>query len=181
MTNALDREMVRRAADQEWQLAGLRARGPVPSLRRRLRLFGQFVGDWKIHEPGSPRAAPDERSSGEVRFRWVLGGTAVQDIWGPFDSDTGKLVPEGTTLRFYDPSIRAWRSTWISPYQRVVRRFIGREEAGEIVLREQDAGWKGENWIFSDISHASFRWRAETRASPHARPRVTEEYLIRRT
>ncbi|MDG6956764.1 MAG: hypothetical protein JRN13_06510 [Nitrososphaerota archaeon] len=117
---------------------------------------------------------------GEVHARWALGGTGIQDVWGPLDGESGRLVPQGTTLRFYDPSIRAWRSTWVSPYQRAVRRFIGRKEGEEIVLREEGAGWKGELWIFSEISQTSFRWRAETPTSPRGERRVTEDYLIRR-
>ncbi len=143
-------------------------------------LFGQFVGDWEIFPPRSEWNGAPPAASGEVHFRWVLGGTAVQDIWGPLDDASRRLVPQGSTLRFYDPSIRAWRSTWISPYQRAVRRFVGRKVGREIVLREQDQGWKGELWIFSEITKNSFRWRAESRPSRRARRRITEDYLLRR-
>ena len=159
---------------------GVGATGPIRSLKRRLMFFGQFVGDWDILPPQSEWKDGAPASTGEVLFRWILGGTALQDVWGPLDKSSGKLVPQGSTLRFYDPSIRAWRSTWISPYQRAARRFIGRQEGGEIVLREQEAGWRGEGWTFSDSARRSFRWRAETRSSPKARRRVTEEYFIRR-
>lgn len=180
MTNVLDRAIVSKATDHKWQLPGLGARGPAAPLRRRLWLFGQFSGDWEILPPRSQWKGEEPRATGEVHFRWVLGGTGIQDVWGPLDPESRKLVPQGTTLRFYDPSIRAWWSTWISPYQRAVRRFIGKREGSEIVLREQDAGWKGEHWIFSEISRTSFRWRAETRPSPRGKRRVTEDYVIRR-
>jgi hypothetical protein len=180
MTNTMDREMVRRMEDRRWSLPGLGAVGPIRSLKSRLMLFGQFVGDWDILPPRSRWNETEPKPSGEARFRWILGGTGVQDVWGPLDDESGKLVPQGSTLRFYDPSLRAWRSIWISPYQRAVRRFIGRKEGTEIVLREQDGGWKSEKWIFSEITRSSFRWRAEARPSPRGRSRVIEEYFIRR-
>lgn len=180
MTNALDRQMIPNTKSPGWVLPGLGADRPVPSLERKLDLFGQFVGDWDILPPRVRWKGGEPESTGKVHFRWILGGTAVQDIWGALDDETGQLVPQGSTLRFYDPSIRAWQSTWISPYQRVTRRFIGRKEGAEIVLREQDAGSRGEHWIFWEVNGSSFRWRAETPTSSRAKPRVTQEYYIRR-
>jgi len=180
MTSALDREMVQRMDDRRWRLNGLGATGPVRSRQRQLALFGQFVGDWDILPPPSEWKGEEPEPGGQVHFRWILGGTGVQDVWGLLDPPTGRLVPQGSTLRFYDPSLRAWRSAWVSPYQKAIRRFIGRPERSEIVLREQDAGWRGEHWIFSEITRTSFRWRAETRSSPRGPRRITEDYLIRR-
>jgi hypothetical protein len=179
---ALEAEMIRRRSDRGWILPGLGADGPVPSRKRELRLFGQFVGDWQIF-PGPTVADPARPAGpdGEVHGRWVLGGLGTQDVWGPVDPRSGRFVPQGSTIRFYDRGLRAWRSTWLSPYQRSARRFIGREQGDEIVLRELDRGWRGERWIFSDIGRSVFRWRAETRTTPHGARRITEDYWIRRT
>jgi hypothetical protein len=181
MVTELDSDMLRRRLDSGWRLFGLGASGPVERFREKLALFGQFVGDWEIF-PGEAASKPELRSGadGEVHWRWVMGGLAVQDVWGHRDSQSRRFVPEGTTLRFYDPELEAWRSTWLSPYQRVVRRFIGRPRGDEIVLREIDRGWRGELWIFSDIRRSTFRWRAETRSSPRTARKVTQEYWIRR-
>lgn len=182
MTTRLDREMLRRAAQGDWALPGLGADGPADSLKKRLALFGQFVGDREILPSRSQwRKGNEPSASGEVHVRWILGGTGIQDVWGPLDGGLGRLVPQGSTLRFYDPSLRAWRSTWVSPNQREVRRFVGKREGDEVVLREQDAGWRGELWIFSEITSASFDWRAETRPTPRGKRRVFERYSIRRT
>ena len=35
------------------------------------------------------------------------------------------LAFHGSTIRFYDPSIDAWRSTWIEPVNGRVLRFVG--------------------------------------------------------
>jgi len=181
MAENLDSFMLQQRRDSGWMLVGLGAKGPVKTFREELKLFGQFVGDWDIF----PREAADDprlrrEPTGEVHWQWVLGGLGVQDVWGHIDSRSKRLVPQGSTLRFYDPKLKAWRSTWIAPYQRKVRRFIGRREGAEIVLRERERGWNGEHWIFSDVSPASFRWRAETRFSPRGAWNVTQDYWIRR-
>jgi hypothetical protein len=181
MSDDLDAEMLHRRLDRGWVLQGLGASGPVPSRREKLRLFGQFVGDWTIF-PGKAAEDPSLRkvNDGEVHWRWALGGLGVQDVWGHTDPTTKRFVPQGSTIRFFDPELDAWRSTWISPYQGRVRTFIGRKERDEIVLRETGRGWRGELWIFSQIKRSSFRWRAETRYSSYGRRKVTQDYWIRR-
>jgi hypothetical protein len=87
-------------------LSNLHADGPAPEHAAELMLFGQFVGDWELdvtwfHPDGSTTTLP-----GSWSFGWILGGRGVQDVW---------LVPgreHGTTIRFYDPALGAWRSTW---------------------------------------------------------------------
>ena len=66
----------------------------------------------------------------------------------------------GSTLRFYDPSIDAWRSTWIEPVNGRVRRFIGRPVDGEILLLS-DEDEPQLRWRFTDIAPTSFTWRGE--------------------
>lgn len=181
MRQEIDSYLLRRRQDEGWHLRGLGASGPVKPLRQELELFGQFVGDWEIF-PGAAATHAELRTEpqGEVHWRWVLGGLAVQDVWGHVDRKSSRLVPQGSTIRFYDSALRAWHSTWISPYQGRVRRFIGRREGREIVLRERDRHWHGELWVFSDIERSTFRWRAETRYTPHGARKVTQDYWIRR-
>jgi hypothetical protein len=179
MAEELDRALLRHRLDEGWLLTGLGAKGPIPRLRRQLDLFGQFVGDWEIFPAAVENGASRHREAeGEAHWRWVMGGLAVQDVWGHRDRSSRGFVPEGSTIRFFDPEVDAWRSTWISPYQRVVRRFLGRPEGNEIVLRELGGGWRAERWIFSEIERQSFRWRAESRSTPNGRRRVTEDYRI---
>lgn len=160
---------------------GLPAPGPAPDRVEKLRLFGQFVGDWDIVDPLEAAARTDpSRRIGEVHFNWVLGGRAIQDVWGPVDTQTGRFVAVGTTLRYYDPGLDAWRSTWISPLQREVRRFIGRSVDSEIVLQEEPRGLRTERWIFSDLTPESFRWRAVRRLRPSGPWTVVEEMALQR-
>jgi hypothetical protein len=66
----------------------------------------------------------------------------------------------GTTVRFYDPRIDAWRSTWIGPAKGLVLPFIARPVGDEIVLEGSFEDDKLTRWIFSEVAPNSFRWRA---------------------
>jgi len=138
------------------------------------------VGDWDILDKRFPRNEVSEKRTGEVHFNWILDGRAIQDIWGPIDSKTGKLIPVGTTIRFYDTKLDAWRSTWISPIQLEVRRFIGRRVGKEIVLQEENRGLLTERWIFSEIQKNSFRWRAVRRSRIGGPWGIVEEMQLKR-
>ena len=85
----------------------------------------------------------------------------------------------GTTLRFYDPSITAWRSTWIDPLNGRVRRFIGRPDGGDIVLEGLDDE-PPERWGFRDISDNYFRWTGEVSEDGRQTWRLDEQMFIRR-
>jgi len=173
-----NRRARRPKAPQPWRLERLAADGPAEDFGDKLRLFGQFIGSWDIVEHRAPlnRLHP----KGEVHFNWILDGRAVQDVWGSFSPATGRFVPWGTTVRYYDPRLGAWRSTWIAPRQRTVRRFIGRKVGKEIVLQEEDRGVRTERWVFSDIRPDAFRWYALKRAHRGGRWRMVEEMKIRR-
>jgi len=87
----------------------------------------------------------------------------VQDIWIiPGRGRPGEGQPpsafHGSTIRFYDPSIDAWRSTWVEPVNCRVRRFVGRPADGDILLvsDEEDPQLR---WRFTDIGADSFTWQ----------------------
>lgn len=164
-----------------WSINGLGAEGPNHDLKKKLELFGQFVGDWEIYEARYKQ--PDGtwvRMKGEVHFGWILGGTAVQDVWIGCPEGSETLAVYGTTIRFYDPKIDAWRSTWISPIKGLVKVFIGRHVGDEIVLETKTVEGKPERWIFSEITLQSFRWRSEESKDGGKSWTLTEEMRIRR-
>lgn len=155
--------------------------GPEPERAGDLRLFGQFVGSWSI-EWSAPGAEP---ATGELHFGWVLGGRAVQDIWiVPGRGRRGEGRPprgfHGSTIRFYDAALGAWRSTWIEPVNGRVRRFIGRPHDGGILL-VSDEDDPQLRWRFRDITPDSFRWTSESSDDGGATWRHDEEMLATRT
>ena len=159
MTEQLE---VQVSPEQAWKIFGLDANRPFPGLEEKLALFGQFVGDWDILEDRYLR--PDgtwQVSKGELHWRWILDGKALQDVWAFGDEKTGNLIPEGTTVRFYDKKIDAWRSVWISPNQGVIKTFVGHKIGDEIVLDGKTTDGCPAKWIFSEIRPDSFKWRSE--------------------
>ena len=166
-----------------WGIKGLPASGPEPRLKDKLQLFGQFVGDWDIVDQTFPLAGRvNVKRTGEAHFNWILEGRAVQDVWGPIDESSGRFIPAGTTLRFYDEGLDAWRSVWISPLQKEARRFVGRKVGSEIVLREEYRGLSTEHWVFYEIERDFFKWRALRRGRPGGPWKSVEEMsLVRRS
>ena len=147
-------------------IEALHVQAPHPDLADSLMLFGRFVGSWDLEWTGTGADGRPATMTGELHVGWVLGGRAVQDIWivpgrGAPGEGRPPLAFHGSTIRFYDPSIEAWRSTWIEPVNGRVRRFIGRPDGGDILLisDEDDPQLR---WRFTDIEADSFRWRAES-------------------
>jgi hypothetical protein len=167
-------------------IEALHVAGPAGLQAEKLHLFGQFVGSWTLEWAGTGTDGRPARMTGELHFGWVLGGRAVQDIWiVPGRSQPGEGQPplgfHGSTIRFYDDAIGAWRSTWIEPVNGRVRRFIGRSDGDEIVLvsEEDDPQLR---WRFTDIGPASFRWRGELSRDGGATWEFDEEmHATRRT
>lgn len=165
-----------------WEIGGLAAGGPLPELKEKLSLFGQFVGDWDILEARYPKPDGSEtRARGEIHVRWILEGRGVQDTFSTIDESTGKAIPAGTTVRFYDPVLDVWHSVWISPRQRVVQTFTARMVKDAIVLDGKTPNGKHpEKWTFSNIRPDAFSWRAEESHDGGRTWLLTEEMKVRR-
>jgi hypothetical protein len=140
---------------------------PHASIPERDRIFEPFIGGWDLDVRWyGADGAMERRERGEWHFARVLEGRAIQDVWVVPSGDERARRPEGgeygTSLRFYDPDIGAWRSTWIGPFHRYVRRFIARRVNDEVVLellKEEPPPLM--RWIFYDIQSDSFAWRNE--------------------
>lgn len=143
----------------------LQASEPLPELAEKLQLFGQFVGGWDVEVVNYKPDGTAQTVEAEWHFGWVLEGRAIQDVWiapkrslrfGAADAPGDY----GATLRFYDPKIDAWRSTWIGPVKGYVIAFIARQIGDEIVLEGKLENGTVMKWIFSEITENSFRWRS---------------------
>lgn len=142
------------------------APGPRPELAEELALFAPLMGSWALRVFDYERAGNVRESSAEWHFSWALDGRAVADVWiNPARADRGPDTDGewGLSLRFYDPGIRAWRSTWHGPGRGSVIPFTARASEDGIVLsaRVQDTDHR---WIFSELAADSFRWRREETA-----------------
>ena len=149
--------------DAQKTFTALLTNNPAPEHREKLMLFGQFVGSWKFsgfeyHDDG---ARVTDR--GEIHFRWVLQGRAIQDVWLETSRSDSAQRLYGTTIRFYDPKIDSWKNTFIDPEWGVVTTLNGNQVGSEIVLLGTGSDGSPIRWIFSDIKQDSFHWRAEKR------------------
>lgn len=143
-------------------LAALQANGPHPEHAEELMLFGQFVGAWNVDISNISPDGTKRVIKGEWHFGWALEGRAVMDVWiAPRRSlrDIETPYEYGATVRFFDPGIQAWRSTWIGPANHIVRPFIARQVEDEIILEGSFSADNQTRWIFSHITPTSFHWR----------------------
>lgn len=134
---------------------------PAPKYKHQLMLFGQFVGDWEFDGVAYDSEGKRSTDKGEIHFAWVLQGRAIQDLWIETEVSDNRPGVYGSTMRFYDPSIDAWRITWMEPGYGVITSLIGRKVGEEIVLEGKTSEGKTIRWIFSQIKPDTFHWRGE--------------------
>ena len=165
-------------------LTVLTSLAPHPSVAARLSPFSPLIGSWDVdivyHQP-----AGDRRVAGEWHFGGALEGRAVADVWiAPKRALRDGPMPVsgewGLTVRFYDPSIDAWRSTWHGPKNHVLMPFVGRQVGEEIVLEGSFAPDEKIRWIFSRIAADSFLWRAVESRDEWKTETLTQEMFARR-
>ncbi|MFC7615657.1 hypothetical protein ACFQV2_21330 [Actinokineospora soli] len=103
---------------------------------------------------------------GEWHFGWALGGRAVADVWitpsRAARADSDEDGEWGLSLRFHDPAIGAFRSTWLGPRNHVVLPFTARAADGRIVLDAEHTPGVRTRWQFSEIGETSFHWENMT-------------------
>lgn len=145
-------------------LEALGAAQPDAALAPKLALYGQFVGAWDLDVEYRPLGggAP-VRGPGECHFDWVLDGRAVQDVWIFPSRRAHAAAPDkpygfyGTTFRWYDPAIDAWRIHWFAPNRPVALTQIGRAQGADIVQIGESSGLM-RRWRYTEITGRSFRW-----------------------
>jgi len=145
-------------------------------------LYGFLVGSWDMQPIGSTTP----RVGGEVHAGRVLEGRALQDVWiwprraersGAIDRDVNTY---GTTLRLWDPGLKAWRVTFLNPLTGRSSELIGRRSGKDIVQVGTDSTGTTIRWSFVEIQQDSFRWIGETLASDGRTWRVSGDYRATR-
>jgi len=67
----------------------------------------------------------------------------------------------GTTIRWYDPAIDAWRVTFFDPNRRIEQRQIARNLNGNIIQLDENHDGVIRRWQFTEITKSAFRWIGE--------------------
>jgi hypothetical protein len=136
---------------------------PRPEFEEVFRPFAPLIGSWDLDVSWYDDDGQVSRETkGEWHFAYALDGRAVADIWitpsraqRPIDGD-GEW---GLSVRLYDPTLQAFRSTWMGPANALVKTFIARA-AGDTITLETPGPTK-TRWAFSDLTPTIFNWRNE--------------------
>ena len=161
---------------RELEIQDLPAGRPADGLARQLELFGQFVGDWDLRSE-TYVAGRTERNVGRMHMRWILYGTALQDVWTSDAPEQRPGLPRksfGTTLRYFDENAKVWRIVWVAPIEGGVQTFVAREVKGQIVLDAQTSTGEKERWIWANYTADSFDWRSEESSDGGSTWKVTQ-------
>ena len=139
----------------------LASSGPHPSLGDEAKTFDRFVGAWDAEFTSYRDGGKVYHRKGELHFGWVLDGRAIQDLWIAYPTAARKEREIGTTIRFFDASLKQWRIVFILPEFNYVVTLQGGREGDRIVLRGVDPNGLPLRWTFSEITHDTFHWQGE--------------------
>jgi len=148
-------------------LNALSAAGRSPEIPEAADAYGWLTGSWALDVYDHLAEGGPRQSKGEVHFGWILEGRAVQDVWiaPPRADRVGDLSKTtnlyGTTLRAWDPAIRAWRVTWINPVSGKSNNLIGRWSGKDVVQVGTGSDGTPIRWSFTEITADSFHWIGE--------------------
>jgi len=167
--------------------AVLASPGRAPEISEAVDVYGWLVGSWDLDvRRYAGREVSARQLTGEVHFGWALEGRAIQDVWIMPRRDQRVGEPDralnmfGTTLRVWDPTIQAWRITWINPVSGHREEQIGRRVGAEIVQVGARANGTATRWRFTEITPDSFHWIGEALAVDGVTWLVEGEFVARR-
>src|SRR6185503_14740126 len=145
-------------------LSGLLSPGRSSEIPEEADLYGWLVGSWELDVLYYWVDVSGRGLKAEVHAAWVLEGRAVQDVWimPPRAERTPGLDKVtnmyGSTLRTWDPSIKAWRISWTNPAAGQHVEQIGRRSGRDIVQIGALADGTPTRWTFTEITPDSFHW-----------------------
>jgi hypothetical protein len=149
-------------------------------------LYGGLIGSWELDLVAYPDDGNVIYSTGEAHFAWVLDGRAIQDVF--INPERSERTPAsatfanwyGTTFRYFDPTIRAWRVFWFNPDDGVRAELIGRRRGEDIVQEGHFPDGTPILWTFSEITPESCCWRGERLEPDGENWRLQVEFRARR-
>lgn len=150
-------------------------------------IYGWLVGSWELEVRHYRAVDISSRNiKGEVHFGWVLEGRAIQDVWimprvsdRSADSDCMNNM-YGTTLRIWDPAMKAWRIRWFNPIRGHEERQTGRRVGADIVQVGARPDGTATRWRFTEITPDSFRWLGEALEADGEVWKLEGEFCARR-
>jgi hypothetical protein len=162
------------------------ASGRSPEIPESADLYGWLVGSWELDVRYYIEDVAARRIKGEAHFGWVLEGRAVQDVWiMPRRADRTPGLDKmlnmyGTTLRAWDPTLGAWRVTYINPGTGQRDELIGRRSGNDISQIGTHSNGTPIRWMFTEITPNSFHWTGEALQADGKTWKLEGEFLARR-
>jgi hypothetical protein len=141
-------------------------------------IYGFLIGDWAIQSIAHKVDGSQISSEGSWSFRWILHGTAIEDVIGGNRIREDGVWHAGVGIRFYDAADRVWRLTYVEPFTNTVKLLTAQKRGDTIVQTVQGPG-PAETWCFESIQPDSFHWISRV-ADVDARARVDQEIFARR-
>jgi hypothetical protein len=86
----------------------------------------------------------------------------------------------GTTLRVWDPTLQAWRVTWINPLTGSRDELIGRWSGTDVVQVGSHSNGTPIRWSFMEIKRESFRWLGEWLETDGRTSKLEAEFRAKR-
>jgi hypothetical protein len=167
-------------------LSALAAPGRAWDIDEADDVYGWLVGSWSL-EVLRYRGIDlrGKEIMAEAHFGWVLEGRAIEDVWimparGARPPKDPTLNMYGTTLRSWDPELRAWRIAWTNPARNHRETQIGRRVGNDIVQTGARSDGQATRWRFTEITASRFHWIGEALELDGATWRVEGEFLARR-
>lgn len=159
----------------------LPALAPHASLGGQAAVFDRFVGAWDSEYITYGADGATTRRRAEVIFGWIIDGRALQDVWITYPADGSADERDiGTSIRFWNPQLAAWRVLWVHPSSGVVLSLTGGAVGDRIVLDGRLGDGSRLRWSFNDIRPDSFIWRGESSSDDGRTWRPRNEHRMKR-
>lgn len=121
--------------------------------------FRPLLGDWYCDYYDEPVKGQKRHVRGEWKFRRILEGIGIQDIFIFPSRDTREVNPQpdgeyGTSLRVFNKS-KCWYDV-VYTCEGTMKRLTFTKENDKLVGKVLDE--ENTYWVFSDISDEGFHW-----------------------
>lgn len=167
-------------------LSALTCNERAPEVPASSDIYGWLLGSWFVDVFDHLPDGTVRQSDGEVHFARVLEGRAIQDVWiVPRITSRSSALSQrgnryGTTLRVWDPTLQAWRITWINPVNGTHNELVGRKVGNDLVQIGTEPDGTPMRWSFTEVTPDSFRWLGEILESDGKTWKLQCEFVARR-